>query len=177
MAEENSLGPSNGEVTRARPEKVNTQPGQVIVASSFSGPLPPPEVLEGYDRIFPGLAERLVRMAEKQSDHRMELEKKAISAQLSESSRGQIFGLIIGLTGLILSSYVIVNGYAISGSILGGATLVALVSVFVVGKQKMRAELQEKAPKSQREDSAKIEHQKDPPSVNEARPPVKKKRR
>jgi len=33
-------------------------------AYSFSGPLPPPEILEKYNQVVPGLAERIITMAE-----------------------------------------------------------------------------------------------------------------
>ena len=35
-----------------------------IVSQKFSGPLPPPELLEGYERILTGAADRILRMAE-----------------------------------------------------------------------------------------------------------------
>jgi uncharacterized membrane protein len=37
-----------------------------------SGPIPAPEILKAYDIVLPGLAERIVSMAEAQSAHRME---------------------------------------------------------------------------------------------------------
>jgi uncharacterized membrane protein len=42
--------------------------------SVHSGPLPPPEDLAKYNMIVPDAAERILRMAEKQQAHRMELE-------------------------------------------------------------------------------------------------------
>ncbi len=35
-----------------------------ISAASFSGPLPPPVMLQQYNQVFPGCGERIVRMAE-----------------------------------------------------------------------------------------------------------------
>ena len=34
--------------------------------ASFSGPLPPPSILEDYDRVCPGAADRIIKMAEKE---------------------------------------------------------------------------------------------------------------
>jgi|GEM_PF-4775651 len=41
-----------------------------------SGPLPPPEQLEACGAIIPGGAERIMIMAEKQSAHRIEMERE-----------------------------------------------------------------------------------------------------
>ena len=38
-----------------------------------TGPLPPPEQLAQYEQIIPGAADRILRMTENNSDHRIEL--------------------------------------------------------------------------------------------------------
>jgi uncharacterized membrane protein len=50
----------------------------IKTAASFSGPLPPPSILGKYNDILPNGAERIMKMAENQSTHRIELEKLAI---------------------------------------------------------------------------------------------------
>lgn len=47
-------------------------------ASTFSGPLPPPEILGEYNEMLKDGAERIMKMAENQSKHRIELEKHTI---------------------------------------------------------------------------------------------------
>ena len=66
-------------------------------SSSFKGPLPPPELLERYNNVVGNGAERIVSMAEKQSNHRMELENHAIKEELKQSKTGQVFGFVLGL--------------------------------------------------------------------------------
>jgi uncharacterized membrane protein len=46
---------------------------QQTSVQSFSGPLPPPEVLKRFDEIVPGAAERIIKMAEAQSEQRKDL--------------------------------------------------------------------------------------------------------
>lgn len=55
---------------------------QVItrVSRFFSGPLPPPEVLAGYNDAFQGAAERIVTMAESQLKHRQEMERAVVES-------------------------------------------------------------------------------------------------
>jgi uncharacterized membrane protein len=69
----------------------------IKAASSFSGPLPPPSVLREYNNVLEHGAERIMKMAEKQSSHRIELEKHAIKEELKQSRNGQIFGFILAI--------------------------------------------------------------------------------
>jgi hypothetical protein len=45
------------------------------IQSSYSSPLPPPEIIEGYEKVLRGSADRILTLTEKQSEHRRELEK------------------------------------------------------------------------------------------------------
>lgn len=113
--------------------------------TAHRGPLPQWEDLEKYGQIIPNGADRIMAMAEKQQDHRQSLEKKAISEQLTQSKRGQTFGLLIGLTAIIGGVACILLGHEWSGAFLGGVGLTGLVSVFVIGKRKQEKSLDDKA--------------------------------
>lgn len=52
--------------------------GITIRSTRFQGPLPPPAVLVDYDQALPGLGERIVRMAEKEGDHRRSIERSLL---------------------------------------------------------------------------------------------------
>jgi uncharacterized membrane protein len=92
--------PIHKELAKVEPDKAKRDKIISIFAQSFhSGPLPAPETLKKYDEIVPGLAERIVKMAESQGAHRIELEKSVIKNQISESKRGQYFALFIALVG------------------------------------------------------------------------------
>jgi len=71
-----------------------------IHQQTFSGPLPPPNILKNYSDVVNDGAERIMSMAEKQSTHRIALEDHAIREELRQSGRGQVFGFILGLVGL-----------------------------------------------------------------------------
>jgi len=61
---------------------------QLVKAESFRGPLPPPRYLAQYDKVIPGLAERIVRMAEAEQGHRHHCEDKIIEIQTTIPLRG-----------------------------------------------------------------------------------------
>lgn len=116
-----------------------------IIRSEYSGPLPPPQSLEKYNKIIPGSAERILAMAEKQSDHRRELEKKALNTDSRNSLLGIISAFIITMTALGAGTYVTKIGHAWPGTLLGSLGLVGLASVFVYGTRQRRKERETKA--------------------------------
>jgi len=70
--------------------------------TAFSGPLPPPSLLSGYESSCPGAADRIIKMAEQEAEHRRVTETAIVKAGVAEgerasndAKRGQIFALII----------------------------------------------------------------------------------
>lgn len=113
-------------------------------SSTFIGPLPPPEILDRYNQVVPGMAERLMRDFEKQTDHRMFIEKQVIRSKIIQSYIGQTTGFVLGLTGLVFGYALIHAGKDGTGiaSILG--SLSWLGGIFVVGKLKQSKDLKKK---------------------------------
>lgn len=100
----------------------------------FSGPLPPPEVINRFNQIIPDGAERIMKMAEKQLDHRIDMESTTVKSQLDLSKSGQRYGLIISIGGLISA---ITLGYLGYGKVAGIAVVLSLGTVataFILGK-------------------------------------------
>lgn len=105
-----------------------------------TGPLPPPAVLNEYNQIENGFAERIVKMAEQEQLHRHKLELQAVSGEINKDSRGQIFAFIL-CSGLILGSiFLIANEHDVAGTILGGTSLIGLAATFMHGKRKKETE-------------------------------------
>ena len=116
----------------------------VSIQKSHSGPIPDPETLAHYNDIIPNGAERIMTMAEKQSDHRIEIEKKVLSGQLNQSNIGQFLAFIIGIFALTVSGYCISNGHEWGGSIIGAGGLTGLVTAFIKGKSNQKESLDRK---------------------------------
>ena len=122
------------------------QQGQTFLTElrASSGPLPPPEVLAGYDRIVPGAAERIISMAENQARHRQQIEKIAIESDSKDARLGLYFGLTIGLVAVIGGVTCIMSGHEVGGTIVGGTGLTGLVGVFVYGSTQRRKEREQR---------------------------------
>ncbi len=108
--------------------------GQITqVTQQFSGPLPHPDVLNRYDQIVPGAAERILIMAEEDAKHQRGIEKAALQSASSEARRGQIFGLIIGVFAFSTCIVALSLGSKKTAIAIGSTTVVGLVTVFVTG--------------------------------------------
>lgn len=97
-------------------EKVQEERSMQALYQQFSGPIPPPQVLSGYDQIQAGFAERIVSMAEKEQTHRHGLELQALNSSISIQKRGQFFALLLSLLILTISGFLIHEGKELAGS-------------------------------------------------------------
>lgn len=119
--------------------------------TSYSGPIPSPEILLGYERALPGLAERIIRMAEQETAHRHKTEKDIIAIQekdmkeaRSEVRRGQHYAFVLCLAAITLGAGAIFAGHDTAGATLGTVGLGSLVTAFVVGRKAQQAVEREK---------------------------------
>ena len=82
-----------GEDADAFAERVTRASGQSraeiisILSVAFSGPHPPPEMLAAYERVVPGLADRLIHQGESQTAHRQAMERELIGIQRERDAR------------------------------------------------------------------------------------------
>ncbi len=104
----------------------------------FSGPLPPPEILAGYDKILPGAAERILKMAETQSSHRQEMEKKIIGSEIFQANCGMIFAFIIVLIAIIIGAVLIYLDRPVGGLISLIAAVGIIVGSFILGRKQKK---------------------------------------
>jgi uncharacterized membrane protein len=113
----------------------NKKANRNIVHSTieFSGPLPPPQMLEKYDQVSPGAAAIIIAMVQKQQEHRMSLEKQVIDSDVSRSRQGLYAGWSTAVLFALCATYLVSIGKSIEGTVLGTSIIVALVSIFVRG--------------------------------------------
>ncbi|MCK5130792.1 MAG: DUF2335 domain-containing protein [Candidatus Sabulitectum sp.] len=109
------------------------------VTTHYRGPLPPPKDIEHYNNSIPDGANRIMTMVETESQHRIEMEKKIVSSQISQSGRGQHYGLILGILGILAGSAVALLGHDWVGVTIAGSTAVSLVYAFISGQRSQRS--------------------------------------
>lgn len=110
------------------------------------GPLPHPRILEGYETTCPGAADRIIKMAEKQQEHRMSMEKSVVSAGNRDSKLGIICGTIVCLAVIIAGVIMtFVADSAAVGAFLSLSGLGSLVGTFIYGTRSNSKERVKKA--------------------------------
>ena len=124
---------------------------QRMEASSFSGPLPHPEILAKYNQIIPNGAERIMCMAEKQMNHRMGLDneklgmdKMILESDIRRSDRGVIFGFVIAILIILGGFGLILAGIQVIGIVAIITPLISIIGIFVYTERSRKIDEEEK---------------------------------
>lgn len=138
-------GPS-GEVARLenKVERIEGRLVQIQTGAFFSGPLPPPEVLKGYDDACPGAAERILAMAEKQADHRRSMESRNQTQGGRREWLGMVLGFVVAMNAIGGGVYLIRHGSQVEGLTSIIVALGGLVGVFIYARHVKVKELARK---------------------------------
>jgi len=108
----------------------------------FSGPLPPPVILEQYERLVPGAAKDMHELALAKARHHMEMDRTAMGAQTqdlqaerAQFKRGQDRAFMLALVLIGCGTACILTGHDTAGAGIIVGTLVALVLAFIWGRR------------------------------------------
>ncbi len=99
----------------------------------YSGPIPPPGLLHDYEQVLPGIADRIVAMAEYEQKHRIYYE-----------TRGIWMAFVLALALILLSAYVVSLGYALASVAVVGTAITSIAGAFIYSDRSRRKELREK---------------------------------
>jgi uncharacterized membrane protein len=100
-------------------------------AEMYSGPIPPPAIMAEWEKLLPGSADRILKMAEKQSAHRIAIEAKVVDSDVRRSDRGLVFGFIIALVMIIGGLITVGLGHDWAGVAVITGSLIGVVGLFV----------------------------------------------
>ncbi len=116
---------------------------QTIEAQHYvAGPLPSADEMTIYQQVSPDLVTSIVTMAEKEADFRHNYEMQALKTNtelankhLSERKLGQMIGGAVSALCMATCGYLGYLGMETAASIVGGTTVIGLVTVFVTGQR------------------------------------------
>lgn len=103
----------------------------VTMQQSYQGPIPPPAMLAAFDDLKPGLAERIIRMAELEGSHSRMVERRALNGAIVVELMGQVFGAGLAILCLWASYELAVAEREWVAAILGGTTMTSVVLAFL----------------------------------------------
>ena len=113
-----------------------------------SGPLPDPETLGKYDKVYPGLAKCIVESFESEYRHRHEMEVIALKVDVSaleldhsDIKRGQLLGFLISIVGIVVGGVLVYFHHDVAGSVIGASGLASVVAAFFKGSAATAAQI------------------------------------
>lgn len=115
---------------------------EIRMAEYFQGPLPHPRTLEGYERVVPGAANRVLVQFEEQSLHRRTMESRVVGSDIGRSRQGLWMGGALAFSFGVFSLILGLAGHPWPGTVLGGSTLTAVAATFVYGTHSRRSEVE-----------------------------------
>lgn len=126
------------QTTARRTQNTDGTEAVEIQAAYFHGPLPLPALLDGYEKVLPGLADRIVCMAEKEQNHQIALQKIEADEVRVENQRehhrgilGQLLAFILAVVAIGGSFVLLALDKSVAGTISGLASLATLIGMFL----------------------------------------------
>ena len=136
--------PETGPPATRSSEAAEPDSDRVSNSRSSPGPLPPPALLAKYNEAFPGCAERIVAMTERQLTHRHALESRVVEGKLAAERTGQRLGFLLVLAALAVGGGLIAFDKETGGLTAIVGALASVVAIFVYGRRKEAEERRQK---------------------------------
>jgi uncharacterized membrane protein len=112
------------------------QPSGGFVIQAHTGPIPAPAEIGEYERILPGTADRIIRMAENEQNHRHKLQIRSQSHQAVITFVGQLFAFIMGISGIAGGVFLVNSDKPITGFGIFFTSLATLMGVFFYNRKR-----------------------------------------
>lgn len=124
----------NPDVARLAAMLMNRRPSSM----QFSGPLPPPNLSEQYERLLPGFLDRQVRLQERKADiadKELQIVEQVVTSQFRIMARGQWFAAALAFGVLILAAF-IGDSNAWAGAGIAAIDIAAISGAFMANRRK-----------------------------------------
>lgn len=103
----------------------------IATMEMYSGPIPHPKILAGYQALYPDAAKEIIENGLDESRHRRQLETARQKRRGHLAWASMILLVIVCLIFMIGSFYLILKGHKIIGSIFGATSFLALIGSFM----------------------------------------------
>ncbi|MFQ3801668.1 DUF2335 domain-containing protein [Staphylococcus xylosus] len=102
----------------------------IATLEMYNGPIPHPKILEGYDKLDPGAAKRIIDNGIGESNHRRNMEERTVK----HVARSFYFRFVLAFILAILfgfgSFFLILKDHAILGTVFVGFTFISMLAIF-----------------------------------------------
>jgi uncharacterized membrane protein len=111
---------------------------RIVRQEIFRGPLPHPRHLQAYEETCPGIADRIVAMAEKAHGRAEDRLDKELDFEFADRRRGMQLGFAALIALLCSGTFIIwLGNVAVGGTLLGAAVAGTVIGTFVHGRSRM----------------------------------------
>jgi uncharacterized membrane protein len=111
---------------------------------TWNAPMPPPDILRGYNDVIPDGAERLFKQFETEAHARREYLRRGQAHNLIVALSGRIAALVFALSALSVSAYALHLGHPWAAAIIGGGTIAVVVAAFTGVPALIRQRMQQR---------------------------------
>ncbi|MFO7775469.1 MAG: DUF2335 domain-containing protein [Candidatus Hydrogenedentota bacterium] len=141
------------ESTSQDPRQLSQRSLGIIQQYHYQGPLPPAKALREYGDIDPSFPERCIRMAEQEQQHRHDIQRKKVDAEVASIRRGQLGAIVLGLVALIAAVPVAIWSNAAAGVFVALFGMVSVMARVLMGMRADRPEKDEEEESSEQNDA------------------------
>lgn len=141
-----SRSPARPEQKPAPPTVGQDRRGGLLFRAEFVGPVPPPEMMQRYEDVYPGAAALIFGAWDTQAAHRRGIEERVIAADIRAEWRGLHLAFLLAAITVIGGIVLIALGKDLYGLAAVMAPLAILAGVFFQSKREQRQELKAKTP-------------------------------
>jgi uncharacterized membrane protein len=134
----------NRQIANSGDENQVPTPRIELLAAFRQSPFPPPAELEKYEALYPGITKQFFDNFEKQTSHRMELEKIVIQGDNKRANTGQHYSFFITLAFLILAGFLFFTGRNAIAIGLAITSITPIIISFIRSSQKRKEERENK---------------------------------
>lgn len=119
-------------------EKLPKKEKQVVLEKLeiYQGDMPHPDILKGYNQLYPKAAEMIIQNGIKESEHRRKMEEKYLTGNIHSHQLGQVLGFIVALAIVAGGVFLIYKNHPITGSMLSGTTAIGVIGLFTGNSNK-----------------------------------------
>lgn len=130
--------PPQRKPTQVKEEPVENGEGKRVVTHrsvEWSGPLPPPAVLDGFEQAVPGSSKLIVNEFQAEAEHRRSQERKQGTLTFVDTLIGRLTALAFAGGGFYVTHQAIIHSESWVGSIVGGGMIVSGMAVLIRGRK------------------------------------------
>ncbi|TPR19973.1 DUF2335 domain-containing protein [Apilactobacillus timberlakei] len=113
--------------TEALPKEKKQELIATMSMSMYSGPIPHPDIIKEYEKIYPGSAKKMIDNGLEESSHRRMLETKRQKRRGVLSYIVLFATIIFTLAFLFIAYLLLTNGHVITGTIFGAGNFILFI--------------------------------------------------